>query len=85
LALLDGDFGQSILDSYFVYSSILLMENIREDNKTKSKMNGPAAATDQSLEILKKLENRMRQNHKKSMWKNCFSWPVLDNLWLDFI
>jgi hypothetical protein len=77
--MLEGPFANSILDSdFFSIESSRLRDAV-------SRMDcAPAAADHISLEILEKLEDRVRENGKKFPWKNFNLRPVLDNVCSDF-
>jgi hypothetical protein len=79
-ALWEGPFAHSILGSdFFSRESIRLRDSL-------SSVDGPVAAADSpSLEILQKLDDRVRENGKKFPWKKPCLRPVLDNLCSDFI
>jgi hypothetical protein len=79
-ALWEGPFAHSILHSHF-----FSRESIRL-RVSLSNVDGPAAAADSpSLEILQKLDDRVRENGKKFPWKKFNLPPVLDNLCSVFI
>jgi hypothetical protein len=79
-ALWEGPFAHSILDSdFFSRESIRLRDSL-------PMMDGPVAAADHpSLEILQKLDDRVRENGKKFPRKKSDLRPVLDDLGSDFI
>jgi hypothetical protein len=74
-ALWEGPFAHSILHSdFFSRESIRLRDSL-------PRMDGPVAAADsQSLEILLKLDDRVREIEKKFPRKKFDLPPVLDNL-----
>jgi hypothetical protein len=79
-ALWEGPFAHSILGSdFFSREWIRLRVSL-------SRMDGPAAAADSpSLEILQKLQDRVRENGNKFPRKEFNLPPVLDNLCSVFI
>jgi hypothetical protein len=80
-ALLEGPFAESILQRSFLFG-----ENLRLQGFTDMDETGAEVGEDQrhSLDLIKKLEDRVMENVKKFPWKTTFPDILQDELCLDF-